>query len=199
MAPRSTRSSLHLCSNCHQCTAAGASARILEYPVAVLYGDAALSTRRMGAILYFPAQSGAVRVLNHAFTVEVPAPSLAKLSPTGEVEHSINGFEALWVLKACEHWRDLVRNHLLLIFCDNYAAVRGLVRGYSASAPVCKIVGSIWQEWIENQVVSWVEWVHTKSNPADALTRPGWMEALRCMGLHLEELTWNSAVLDTFQ
>ena len=36
-------------------------------------------------------------------------------------------------------------------------------------------------------MVSWIEWVHTKSNPADALTRPGWASAAQRMGLELEE------------
>ena len=38
-----------------------------------------------------------------------------------------------------------------------------------------------------NQMVSWIEWVHTGSNPADALTRPGWESAAQRMSLALKE------------
>ena len=46
--------------------------------------------------------------------------------------------------------------------------------------------------WIENQIISWIEWVHNKSNPADSLARPGWESAALRMGLELDEIVWFS-------
>ena len=85
------------------------------------------------------------------------------------------------------------------MFCDNNSAVRDFARGCSASAPICRIIGCTWQLWIEAQIVSWVEWVHTASNPADALTRPGCAAAAQRMGLQLGDINWHSKRMDVFQ
>ena len=63
-----------------------------QWPVAILYGDAAISTRRMTAILYTPFSGSQSKA--RAFTIQVPADFLSGLSPTGDVDHSINGFDA---------------------------------------------------------------------------------------------------------
>ena len=165
-----------------------------QWPFAVLYGDAALSTRRMPAILYIPD-----KCVKKAFSVQVPQTFLERRSPSGHEDLAINGFEAYWVNRACEHRVDTIRFKLVLTFCDNFTAVRGFIHGSSASPTVCRIVGRTWQCWIENQMVSWIEWVHTKSNPADALTRPGWESAAQRMGLELEEAVWISVCLAGLQ
>ena len=78
----------------------------------------------------------------------------------------------------------------MFVFNDNGAAARGLVKGYAGSASVCAVVGRTWRQWIQHDIVAWVEWVHTKSNPADALTRDGWKSAAAVMGVSLEEVAW---------
>ena len=80
-----------------------------------------------------------------------------------KILRSMNGFEAYWVKRACEHWVDILRSKLVFIFCGNFTAVRGFIHGGSASPTVCRIVSRTWQCWIENQITSWIEWVHTKS------------------------------------
>ena len=50
-----------------------------QWPSAVLYGDAALSTRRMAAILYIPGTC-----VQRAFSVQVPLTFLESLSPLGQ-------------------------------------------------------------------------------------------------------------------
>ena len=61
-----------------------------RWPLAVLYGDAALSTRRMAAILYFPDTC-----VKKAFSVQVLQRFLEGLSPSGQEDLAINGFEAV--------------------------------------------------------------------------------------------------------
>ena len=63
-----------------------------------------------------------------------------------------------------------------------------------ASPAACQIVGRTWQCFFcqKKQMVSWFEWVHTGSNPADALTRPRLGSVTECMGLELEEAMWIS-------
>ena len=165
-------------------------------PLAVIYGDAALSTRRMGAILWRPSSNSPAIAGGRAFSVEVPSEFLASLSPdpgaSGTDFHCINGFEAYWVQRACEHWLEELKGHLVLIINDNMSAVRGFINGYSGSQAVCDIVGQTWRMWIDEQMTVWCEWVHTHSNPADALTRPGWAEAAARMGVTLEEVPWHS-------
>ena len=70
-----------------------------QWPSAVSYGDAALSTRRIAAI-----------------SVQVPQTFLESLSPSGHEDLAINGFEAYWVNRACDHWVDFLRFKLVLIF-----------------------------------------------------------------------------------
>ena len=165
-------------------------------PLAVLYGDAALSTRRMGAILWKPLAGRPSHAGGRAFSVEVPSEFLMGLSPSSSASgadlHCINGFEAYWVQRACEHWVAELRGHLILIFCDNCTAVRGFINGYSGSQAVCDIVGRTWRLWIDEQMTTWCEWVHTHSNPADALTRPGWEAAAARMGVELVAVPWQS-------
>ena len=102
-----------------------------QWPSAVLYGDAALSTRRMAAILYIPG-----KCVKKVFSVQVPRAFLESLSPLGQEDLAINGFEAYWVSRACEHWVEILRSKLVLIFCDNVTAVRGFIHGSSASLAV---------------------------------------------------------------
>ena len=66
-----------------------------QWPSAVLYGDAALSKRRMAGILYIPGTC-----VKKAFSVQVPRTFLESLSPLGQEELAINGFEAYWVNRA---------------------------------------------------------------------------------------------------
>ena len=75
-----------------------------RWPLAILYGDAALSTRRMAAILYIPDTC-----VMRAFSVQVPHSFLQGLSPSGPEDLAINGFEAYWVNKACDLWVDILR------------------------------------------------------------------------------------------
>ena len=124
---------------------------------------------------------------------------ISDFSPDHNCEHAINGLEAFWVLRACQHWHKLMKGHLVFIFCDNYSAVRGFIKGYSGSAPICRIVGCSWRLWIQHRICVWIEWVHTGSNPADALTRPGWREFADDFNLQLEEISWRSAPVDSFQ
>ena len=71
-------------------------------PVAILYCDAAISTRRMGGMLL--RRSGSGQSAGRAFSVVVPEDFLAQLGPSANSEHAINGFEACCVFRACEFW-----------------------------------------------------------------------------------------------
>ena len=134
-----------------------------------------------------------------AFSETVPLDFLESLAPgrsAGEENpHCINGFEAYWVLRASEHWHERLQGKLVFIFCDNQTAVRGLIKGYSGSRAVCKIVGCVWRAWIAAQSSVWVEWVHTRSNIADPLSREGWWLAAQQMNLTLQSVEWSSPSL----
>ena len=156
-----------------------------QWPSAVLYGDAALSTRRMAAILYIPETC-----VKKAFSIQVPQTFLESLSPSGHEDLAIKALRRIGSTGHASIGSTFFGPSL--IFCDNFTAVRGFIHGSSASPTVCRIVGRTWQCCIENHIISWIVWVHTKSNPADSLTRPGWESAAQRMGLELDEIVWIS-------
>ena len=123
-----------------------------QWPFAVLFGDAALSTRRMAAILYIRD-----KCVKKAFSVQMPQTFLESLNPSGYEDLAINGFKAYCVNRARKHW-DILRFKLVLMHPWKLCF-----------ADCLPCVGR--RCWTENQIVSSIEWVHTKSNPADALTR----------------------------
>ena len=113
---------------------------------------------------------------------------LESRSPLGQEDLAINGFEAYWVNRACEHWVEILRSKLVLIFCDNSTAVRGFIHGSSASPAVCQNVGRTWQCWIENQITLWIEWgAHTVKS--SGFSHTPWMGVSgSAHGLKLDEI-----------
>ena len=146
-------------------------------PVAILYGDAALSTRRAAAMLVVP---GAAQRSREGFSVVLPGAVLEQLGPSRE--HAINGAEAWWIAKALEVWGERLRSHCLLCFGDNTAAIAGCVRGYSGSPYGACVVGAVRDLLCQHDIRCWFEYVHTESNPLDAASRGEGESALARLG-----------------
>ena len=143
---------------------------------AVLYGDAALSSRRAAAMLIIPAENGRPE-FRAGFSVVLPPAVLRQLGP--DEEHAINGAEVWWIAKSLEIWGSLLTSRCLLCFCDNRAGVAGCVSGYSRSVYVARMVGAVHDLLCQHQIAAWFEWVHSKSNPLDAASREDGEAALR--------------------
>lgn len=63
--------------------------------------------------------------------------------------------------------------------------MKACVKGCARSPYLARLAGILWNLLLERRVAAWFEWVHTRSNPLDALTRPGWKQAAACLGIEL--------------
>ena len=61
----------------------------------------------------------------------------------------------------------------LIAFCDNSAAVATLVRGLSNSEDANGMAEATHLFCLEEAIRIWIDWVDSKSNPADGLSRDG--------------------------
>ncbi|CAK0888118.1 unnamed protein product [Prorocentrum cordatum] len=153
-------------------------------PVAILYGDAALSSQRAAAMLVFPGTAPEVR---EGFSVVLPAQVLDQLGPCRQ--HAINGAKTWWIAKALEVWGDKIRSHCLYCFGDNSAALAGCVRGYSGSPHVACVVGAVHELLCRRDIRRWFEYVHSDSNPLDAASREEGENALAKLGAKVVKVT----------
>ena len=151
-------------------------------PAAVLYGDAALSSRRAAAAVW--TGDGRPPL---AFSVVLPNNILEGLGPSPE--HAINGAEVWWIVKALETWGEKLRGHNVLCFGDNQAAIAGCIAGYSGSVHVARLVGMVHQLLCEHDIACYFEWVHTLSNPLDGGSRSGWLGSLRRLGAEVIDVS----------
>ena len=62
-------------------------------------------------------------------------------------------------------------------YVDNEAAVSSLIRGTSRTCDVGHIAAASQLLFLQLQTRVWWEWVDTKSNPADGLSRAGTLDA----------------------
>ena len=56
---------------------------------------------------------------------------------------------------------------------DNTAAVAAAIKGASAASDLCRISSAMHLAWAKLGVRTWVEWVDSDSNSADAISREG--------------------------
>ena len=58
-------------------------------------------------------------------------------------------------------------------YCDNSSAVGAIVKGASGAEDICRVAVLSHLSWAALHIRTWVEWIDTKSNPADSLSREG--------------------------
>ena len=75
------------------------------------------------------------------------------------------------VLVAKRTWADRLRNRRVLLFVDNQAAKSALIRGYSPLVDASKVLADIFELDVRLGCLTWVCWVPSKSNVADAASR----------------------------
>ena len=80
-------------------------------------------------------------------------------------------YAAIW------NHREILADRDVICFVDNEAAASSIIRG----APRCDDVGDMVQaiHWLamDLKIRFWVEWIDSKSNPADGLSRDGLADA----------------------
>ena len=69
--------------------------------------------------------------------------------------------------------KELIRGTDLTWYCDNTAAVAAAIKGASSSRDLCRLSTSMHLAWAKLGVRTWVEWVDSDSNAADAISREG--------------------------
>ena len=142
-------------------------------PVIVAYSDAEFTPGsgrppRLGWLLFLPGSSQPL-----ARTCLL---STATVNLWRERTQQIYPAETFAVLAALRAHGDVCRGQDLLWFVDNEAACSTLIRGASRQEDVQHIAELTHFECLRLQCRIWFEWVDSKSNPSDGLSRLG----LRC-------------------
>jgi len=79
--------------------------------------------------------------------------------------------EAMAVLTALHLWKDELLNRGLYVHTDNAAVFYGLVRGRNRNPTFCRIIHTILAFLAENNIPMFCQWIPSKWNIADLLTR----------------------------
>ena len=97
--------------------------------------------------------------------------------------------EAIAPLVALLLMPELLRGPDVIWFVDNEAAVSSLIRGSSKSEDVGHLAAAVHVTCLELGVRIWYEWIDSKSNPADGLSRAGLSDQwTREQSWHLHEV-----------
>ena len=69
------------------------------------------------------------------------------------------------------------RNQDVIWFIDNEAAAAALIRGGSGSTDVDKMAQIAHHMFLQLNARVWVEWINSDANPADGLSREGFLDS----------------------
>ena len=113
-------------------------------------------------------------------------------------ETQIMACEAIAVPQAIIREPELFTGRDVVWFIDNEAACSSLIRGSSAQEDIGIIAGITHFLMLKYDIRIWYEWIDSKSNPADGLSRDGLQDAWSGrQGWQLAEsisLTWQELV-----
>jgi len=88
------------------------------------------------------------------------------------VEYRNTQLEALAPVLALETFAQFTEEHDMLCYIDNKAAIGAIGKGYSPFLCLCPIVAKFWLRCVGLDCHPWMEYVDSKSNPADPISRP---------------------------
>ena len=135
-------------------------------PVATLYTDGE-GKGYIGAVLLLRENGGSATV----FSSRVTRDTFKML------KHRVNQIaliELLAVLAALEAFKDLITGCDLRIFIDNVVAEGAIRNGYMRRdcRDACALVAALWQQFLELDLLVWVDRVPSELNVADGPSRP---------------------------
>ena len=84
--------------------------------------------------------------------------------------------EAFAVLAALWQLAPTMRDQDLIIFVDNEAAAAAMIRGASSSDDVGAVARATHMLALSHGIRFWIEWIDSKSNPSDGLSRLGFKD-----------------------
>ena len=90
-----------------------------------------------------------------------------------ERKHQIYPAEAVVLLIATHALHQHLRNRDVIWFIDNEAAAAACIRGNSKLPEVEVAIQAAHLMWLHLGCRVWIEWIDSKSNPADGLSRLG--------------------------
>ena len=127
-------------------------------------GESAITVPRIGWVVMIPGHQP------QAFTCVANASIISRLAPRKQQIMALEAFAAVaapWISPELFQGRDI------LWFIDNESAISSLVRGSSRPEDIDHIAAMATVQALRHSFRPWYEWIDSKSNPSDGLSRLG--------------------------